>query len=740
MSKKQKSSDSCNPNSVDAFILELLRSIKGKEVVIFCGAGISRHSALPIVKDLVPYILKKLDVGQEEAEIILNSNLPFEAFIETLRRSSHSNRILDIFDLGKPNTNHLLLAKLAKLGYVTTICTTNFDRLIERAFDSEGLVRGDDYRVYYKEGDLARIGWNDSTINLIKIHGSVEDKDNMAITLGQVASQVLSSQRKGVIDHVFCEGAHKHVLILGYRCCDVFDISPQIEAITENHKKVFLVDHEKRHELAVRDLADKEMRNPFQRFRESKWILFDTDTLMKAVWEFCLPEEEYIFSKGAMDKTAWQKCVNEWFLETEAKYTEGNKYNITGLIFDKISESQSALRYYGRALRIFRELGHKQGEGHSLGNVGGVHHNLGDYRRAIQYHLQALSINREIGNRQLEGSCLGNLGGDYGSLGENQKAINYYEQALNIAREIGDKNGEGRHLGNLGSAYHDLGENQKAIDFYEQALNIAREIGDKNGEGRHLGHLGIVYRDLGDNQKTIDFYEQALNIARETGDRRGEGRHLGNLGNAYHGLGNYQEAKQYHQQALGIAKEIGDKNGEGRHLDHLGIAHYSLGNAQKAINCYQQALSIARELGDRRGEERRLDHMGVAYSNLENCQKAIENHEQALSIAREIGDRQGEGRSLGNIGGAYLNLGDHKKAIDYYKQSLVISREINDKWGEGNCLSNLAVCYGNSGNCQKAIMYCEQALHEFRPMLGDSHPYVKRIEEYLSEAKSQLKQ
>jgi len=131
--------------------------------------------------------------------------------------------------------------------------------------------------------------------------------------------------------------------------------------------------------------------------------------------------------------------------------------------------------------------------------------------------------------------------------------------------------------------------------------------------------------------------------------------------------------------------------------------------------------------------------LGIAYSNLDNCQAAIDSHEQALSIAREIGDIQGEGRSLGNLGGAYLNLGDHKKAIDYYKQALIISREINDKWGEGNCLSNLGVCYGDLGDCQKAIMYSEQALGEFRPMLGGSHPYVKRIEEYLSEAKSQLK-
>lgn len=235
MSEQLKSPESGQPDSINTFLRELIKSIKAKETVVFCGAGISRHSGLPIVKELVPYILEKLGVTKEEAETIMQSNLPFEAFIETLRDNSDPHKIFDIFDLGEPNTNHILLAKLAKAGYVTTICTTNFDRLIEKAFDNEGLVREDDYRVYYKEAALERIQWNDHSIHLIKIHGSVEDKDNMAITLGQVASQILSNQRQGVIDHVFCKGAHNDVLVLGYSCSDVFDISPQINTIRENY-------------------------------------------------------------------------------------------------------------------------------------------------------------------------------------------------------------------------------------------------------------------------------------------------------------------------------------------------------------------------------------------------------------------------------------------------------------------------------------------------------------------------
>ena len=217
--------------SIDAILLELKESITVKQTVVFCGAGISRHSGLPLANELVRYVLEMLNVLKEQTETIINSNLPFEAFIETLREASDIDRILDIFHLGIPNTNHILLAKLAKAKYLKTICTTNFDQLIERALQSEGLVKGEDFQVFYKEDDFSHIDWDDDKIHLIKIHGSVEDKDNMAVTLQQVAKQELSAQRMRVIEHIFSKGADQNVLVLGYSCSDVFDISPQIKAI-----------------------------------------------------------------------------------------------------------------------------------------------------------------------------------------------------------------------------------------------------------------------------------------------------------------------------------------------------------------------------------------------------------------------------------------------------------------------------------------------------------------------------
>ncbi len=140
--------------SFKKFISKIIEKI---ERIIFCGAGISLHSGLPLTNDCVRYVSAKVNITKKDTEAIINSNFPFEAFIETLSKAGSIDRIFEMFDIGEPNTNHILLAKLAKAKYLRTICTTNFDKLLEKALESEGLVRGSDFQVFYRENDFGNI-------------------------------------------------------------------------------------------------------------------------------------------------------------------------------------------------------------------------------------------------------------------------------------------------------------------------------------------------------------------------------------------------------------------------------------------------------------------------------------------------------------------------------------------------------------------------------------------------------
>ena len=179
------------------FVDEQVRLLRAKGIVVFCGAGISLNSGLPLVGPFMTYVFTQLRTPGATARLIRRSSLPFESFVETvLDDDPHADKFLESFVADNPTTTHLLLAKLARKGIISTILTTNFDLCLERAFELEGLVRDRSFLVAYRQDHFATIDWADhGTVKLIKLHGSVEDKRNMLITLGRVSNRALSASR-----------------------------------------------------------------------------------------------------------------------------------------------------------------------------------------------------------------------------------------------------------------------------------------------------------------------------------------------------------------------------------------------------------------------------------------------------------------------------------------------------------------------------------------------------------------
>lgn len=369
-----------------------------REFALFCGAGISKNSGLPLANELKQYILEKLSIDKKDIDEIMASNLPFEAFMETLSESSDISKILEIFENGPPNTNHILIAKLAKNGYLKTIFTTNFDLLIEKALEKEGLRRDKDFEVYYDENQFSQINFEDigdGIVRIFKIHGSIENKDSIRTTMDEIASKTLSEQRMNVMRYLFSTGKHKKVLVLGYSCSDEFDITPQIQSIEENQKEIIFVEHNREGQEMV-DVKTKKLKNPFKKFLGSR-IKCNTDDFIGDLW--CAHKETIGEYKPIESKVNWKTYLDDWAKGLKEEYSN---YFIAGLILDKIS----------------------------------------NFKRAIEYFEKYLETTKVIGNKIVKSRCYGNLGLAYYGLGSFKTAIKYFEQALEIAKEIGDKRGE----------------------------------------------------------------------------------------------------------------------------------------------------------------------------------------------------------------------------------------------------------------------------------------------------------
>lgn len=475
-------------------LLDSLDIMERNQIAVFCGAGISKNSGLPLAQELKGYLLSKLQIEKKDIKEIMVSNLPFEIFMETISEQADISELLNLYKIGKPNVNHFFLARLAKKGYFKTIFTTNFDVLIEDALLREGLKDGRDFRRYFTEEHFSSLTnrKNTNKLNLIKIHGCINEKESVRITMRNIASNNLSGKRMGAIEHLFSNGKHKRVLILGYSCSDLFDITPQIQSVEEKTKEVILIQHQKeRGREKVEGINFNGEKNPFKNY-PGKRISVDTDKFIRYLWQVCKKAiGEY---KDITSSVEWRTLVDNWINELK----NGVGYLIAGAIFLKISNSRKAINYLKKSLA--REVGDEE-RAICYGNLGSAYRNLGNFKKAIAYHRKSVAIAKFIGSKVIQAKGYGNMGVIYGSLGNYQKEIGYHKKSMLLNRNIKNEVGVAICYTNLGVAYDSFKDFKKGFKYHNRAISLSKNIGDKSIEAKSYLNLGHTYYRLGDHEK-----------------------------------------------------------------------------------------------------------------------------------------------------------------------------------------------------------------------------------------------
>lgn len=610
----------------DYAISLIANSIHSKEIVLFVGAGISLNSGIPIVYETEREILKKLDVSDDTIDIIWNSNLPFESFMQTLiHESGADNSLLSIYECNKPNTNHRLIAKLARRGLLKTIVTTNFDQLIEKALDEEGV---DDYFVLSNDDQFKHADLGGDAIKLIKLHGSIEDKDSLAVTLDKVATKGFSSSFTRIIKYIFSGGEHKSVLILGYSSSDIFDITPLIESIETGHKDIYYISHISSNTMNVVEISTQTENNPFRRFSGMR-VFCNTDDLIKTIWKKTFVNDDYRYVVNTFN---WEHNVDQWIERAD----DWRKPFMVACLLLKISEYRKSIPFAEKSLKAASNSRNEKAKEAAINRLGGAYLGLANYKRAIGYFNKSLSIAKGLGDKKRECDANSNLGTAYSGLTEYVTALKYYEEAYNLAIAASDIGREGLIANNLGGHHCSYGRYEKGKPYFLRSLDISRKQGDKAGERMRLFNLGHLHLNLGEFQKASEYCTRAIEIANDLGDKKGKGTSFTMLGNVYRRLGKYNQAIEQFVNAKQIAIDIDEKNGEMNALGDLGSVYIDLKEYDNAYSCYYQALEISREIGNMRGVGLSLHNIGLVFSKQNEYTKAIDYYDKSLAIFSEF--------------------------------------------------------------------------------------------------------
>lgn len=510
---------------IDKVLNSIQDYIQKSELAIFCGAGISFNSGIPLVFDIKKRILQELGLKNDEISNVLDFPMPFESFMESLINLHKTELLFDIFESTQPNANHYLIAYLAKLGFLKTIITTNFDTLIERALELFQVS----FTKYYHEDEFQNIPQNSNSIILVKLHGCISDKKNMGITIRKVSEQKLVSQRMQALKYLFNNNSNKALLILGYSCSDIFDISPNI--INNEFKKleIFFIDHNYAKSPVILPISQKTGKNPFKEYNGYN-IQINTDWFINQL--------SLIFGfKNDVNITTnndWQYCISNWSVEIINKNTSNFINYAAGTLLFNIDNYIRAIPYFTKFYNSSIEKTHIAEGAFALGKT---YREIGDELDKSKHFLKiAIKISKEFGLYKMQSKALNSLGIVYWDTKEFEKSIECYDEAFSISESASNIEIQAKCIGNKAIVLKDMGGDEnlrKSLKSHEQSLHLSQSIGDKKSEGRTLGNIGRTYSAMGDKIKAIEFYQKALNIAIDLSDLRHMGIWHENIGAEY---------------------------------------------------------------------------------------------------------------------------------------------------------------------------------------------------------------
>ena len=234
-----------------------------------------------------------------------------------------------------------------------------------------------------------------------------------------------------------------------------------------------------------------------------------------------------------------------------------NAINNIGFVAEQQGDSEGALEYYLRSLKIREGLNDKVGMAISYNNIGMIYKNFGNIPKALELFHKCLKISESLKNKEMIALAVDNIAAIFSSQGDFAKALEYYNRGLKLYEETNEQSGIALALNNIGFVYSSLKDLDKALEYHLKSLHIFEEINEKQGITAALNNIGLIYKTKGDIPKAIEIYNKSLKLYQEINEKSGIAHTLNHLANAYLIKGMTDKALVYAKQAFEIVKQLG---------------------------------------------------------------------------------------------------------------------------------------------------------------------------------------
>jgi len=193
---------------------DLVDAVRRRQVILFVGAGVSRHLGLPSWGELVSEMAKQLDYDPDVFKS-LGGYLELAEYYEIQKKAlgplrSWMDRTWHADEtLVDSSGVHQAIIELN----TPTIYTTNYDRWLEIAFQR----RGKPFLKVANVGDFTRI--SEGVTQIVKLHGDFDDDSSLVLTESSYFARL--SFESPLDMKLRSDSIGKSLLFIGYSLADI---------------------------------------------------------------------------------------------------------------------------------------------------------------------------------------------------------------------------------------------------------------------------------------------------------------------------------------------------------------------------------------------------------------------------------------------------------------------------------------------------------------------------------------
>jgi len=277
----------------------------------------------------------------------------------------------------------------------------------------------------------------------------------------------------------------------------------------------------------------------------------------------------------------------------------GNKRGEAALLYslgtlEASVQVATASDYFAKSLKIFEEIGDKQGKALTLSGLALIDALTGSSDAALTRYGQAITVFRETEDLVSEAYTLKNMA----QICADRLQYAVAEQMLDDATLISSKLGAPRLTAQVKYALAELqlrrGRAEPAADALSSVLRLTREVGDIVGQAFALVCVGNARLMLEDLTGAKSALMEALELAGRAGNRLIRGRALLGLAELHLAGDEENAALARVEEAIGVFREHSAEGvWQARALELLGRIHERAGRPDIAVHAWQAAVQLA---------------------------------------------------------------------------------------------------------------------------------------------------